>query len=64
MNKQEPKKIWYIRWSGSGFYMVGPGGELVEDKPTWKPRHFANYAWDKGADEVCHDYDGSKYGRD
>ena len=63
MTKKEPKKIWFIRYSGSGFYMVGPAGELVESTANLTlPRQFANIAWDRGADEVVHDYDCSKYG--
>jgi hypothetical protein len=45
---------WIIRYSGSGFYMTGPGGELVENKT---PRQLAHIAWAKGAWEVVFDFD-------
>lgn len=53
MEKKE-KKVWIIRYSGSGFYMTAPDGELFEGK---KPREYARYALERGADEVRHDYD-------
>jgi hypothetical protein len=60
---KEPKKKWYIRYGGSGFYLVGPAGELVESTNLLTlPRQFSNIAFDRGADEVVHDYDCSKYG--
>lgn len=58
--KKDEKKVWRISYSGSGICMVGPTGDTVGPGKDLKPRDLANIAWDKGADEVVHDYDLSK----
>lgn len=66
MNPKYPRQVWIIRYSGSGFYMTGPGGELVTCNDPATPRMLAKIAWDKGADDVKYDFDlnldPNKYG--
>jgi hypothetical protein len=60
MNVKHPKKIWKIRHGDNGFYLVDLSGETVEASPSLRP--LVAIAWNRGADEVVHDYDCSKYG--
>lgn len=65
MNKQrEPKRVWRIRVSPEGlFYMVDNEGETRWTSANGQSRHkMFEYAVEKGADEVVHDYDCVKYG--
>lgn len=57
MNPKYPRQVWIIRYGGSGFYMLGPDGELISCTGPATPRKFAKIAWEKGADDVKFDFD-------
>jgi len=60
--KKEPKKVWIIRDSPEGFYMVDHEGEMRWSPTERQSRHaMAIFAFEAGADEVLHDYDLVKY---
>lgn len=59
----QQKQIWIIQFSPTrGFFMTGPDGEVVECSNSFDrsvPKKFSKIAFDKGAEEVKHDYNGT-----
>lgn len=60
LNPPKVKSIWYMRYGGSGFYVVGPGGITAGGElngKRWTRMELADFAFDHGADEIIHGYD-------
>ncbi len=69
MTPKKPKKVWKIRVKESTngspealFYMVDENDHIVWKPENGQSRHdMFNFAVERGADEVTHDYDCVKY---